>query len=581
MEILDIIIYVLSSAIIITWIIFWVKTKSILGIFGVTNTSNIQPTTTIAPTTTPTQPKLCLENCNNNGKCENGICVCNPGFMGYTCKNEVPCKNNCNNTNGNCILGNCVCNFGWTGDDCSISNINWNRKVFSSDLTCGISNNLACKPGKCCIGGICIDCKPDTVIENNGEFDGQKSTCTCAYDQKCRYDGKCVQDLFYAVNEKKLETFTDLFKTISILYSKDCINWTSKIISNIDTYYIGFKKIYFNGISWIITCNIISTGDLQNYTLLNSILYSDDFNTWTNTTGDLIVSCKNAIYNEYKKKWIAIGGQSDMSEYKKQFPSYNFSIMTESGDAKNWTKVNGVESIFQYINDISYNKEIYVIVGGGINDTAAWSSDGKIWNPLGKSLFVGEGTNILWNENKQMWVAFGKDISNKTTSAWSIDGKIWTTVNVDPFENYEIIHYTTTYCDASVDGCLVENGRDSYPSKVYSIFCNGSIWVAGAQGKNKIVYSEDGKNWVKSNTNNIFNTSSDVINDIVYSSTEGFVTSITYNGNIWVAAGTGFNDLGRTIAISHDGKTWSGIQNSGNNKNIYDIKWITNIPIYN
>lgn len=34
----------------------------------------------------------CLNNCNNNGKCEFGRCVCDKEFFGVDCKNKL-CKN--------------------------------------------------------------------------------------------------------------------------------------------------------------------------------------------------------------------------------------------------------------------------------------------------------------------------------------------------------------------------------------------------------------------------------------------------------------------------------------------------------
>ena len=100
MDTLNIIIYILLSIIIITWVIFWIKTKSILGIFGINNSINqiITPspsttyplsTTTQSPTTT--SGPTCI-SCIN-GTCLNGQCICSTGYTGWNCYNQILCPN--------------------------------------------------------------------------------------------------------------------------------------------------------------------------------------------------------------------------------------------------------------------------------------------------------------------------------------------------------------------------------------------------------------------------------------------------------------------------------------------------------
>ncbi|XP_048010139.1 tenascin [Megalobrama amblycephala] len=59
----------------------------------------------------------CPKNCNGQGKCEGGKCVCFQGFSGPDCSGKT-CPSNCNKK-GKCMKGKCVCQTGYTGLDCS------------------------------------------------------------------------------------------------------------------------------------------------------------------------------------------------------------------------------------------------------------------------------------------------------------------------------------------------------------------------------------------------------------------------------------------------------------------------------
>lgn len=59
----------------------------------------------------------CPKNCNGQGKCEGGKCVCFQGFSGPDCSGKT-CPSNCNKK-GKCVKGKCVCQTGFTGLDCS------------------------------------------------------------------------------------------------------------------------------------------------------------------------------------------------------------------------------------------------------------------------------------------------------------------------------------------------------------------------------------------------------------------------------------------------------------------------------
>ncbi|XP_041963772.1 tenascin [Alosa sapidissima] len=59
----------------------------------------------------------CPNNCSDQGRCEDGKCVCNAGFSGADCSSSA-CPSNCNKK-GKCVKGKCVCNPGFSGMDCS------------------------------------------------------------------------------------------------------------------------------------------------------------------------------------------------------------------------------------------------------------------------------------------------------------------------------------------------------------------------------------------------------------------------------------------------------------------------------
>ncbi|XP_065804342.1 tenascin [Labrus bergylta] len=112
----------------------------------------------------------CPGNCDNKGKCVNGQCVCDPGFSGPDCS-QGGCPDNCNNR-GRCVNGQCVCDSGFTGPSCS-------------DKSC---------PGNCnnrgrCINGQCA-CNPGFAPP-----DCSKRACpdNCNNQGRC-VNGKCVCD---------------------------------------------------------------------------------------------------------------------------------------------------------------------------------------------------------------------------------------------------------------------------------------------------------------------------------------------------------------------------------------------------
>ncbi|XP_038822234.1 tenascin-X-like [Salvelinus namaycush] len=136
----------------------------------------------------------CPGNCNDKGKCVNGQCVCDPGFTGPDCSSES-CPGNCNNK-GRCENGQCVCNTGLTGPDCSTKACpgNCNNKGRCENGQCVCNNGFtgpdcstkAC-PGNCNNKG---RCENGQCVCNTGFTGPDCSTKACLGN--CKNRGKCV-----------------------------------------------------------------------------------------------------------------------------------------------------------------------------------------------------------------------------------------------------------------------------------------------------------------------------------------------------------------------------------------------------
>ncbi|XP_021427695.2 tenascin isoform X2 [Oncorhynchus mykiss] len=136
----------------------------------------------------------CPGNCNDKGTCVNGQCVCDPGFTGPDCSSES-CPGNCNNK-GRCENGKCVCNTGFTGPDCSTKACpgNCNNKgrcengkcVCNTGFTGPDCSTKAC-PGNCNNKGQCVNGK---CVCNTGFTGPDCSTKACPGN--CNNKGQCV-----------------------------------------------------------------------------------------------------------------------------------------------------------------------------------------------------------------------------------------------------------------------------------------------------------------------------------------------------------------------------------------------------
>ncbi|XP_041664187.1 tenascin isoform X2 [Cheilinus undulatus] len=146
----------------------------------------------------------CPNECSDQGRCENGKCVCFPGFSGLDCS-QSNCPGNCNNK-GRCVNGHCVCDPGFTGPDCSQGgcpdNCNNRGRCVKGQCVCNPGfappdcSKRAC-PGNCNNRGRCVNGK--CVCESGySGADCSQSACpgNCNNRGRC-VDGECVCDEGY------------------------------------------------------------------------------------------------------------------------------------------------------------------------------------------------------------------------------------------------------------------------------------------------------------------------------------------------------------------------------------------------
>ncbi|KAL2076980.1 hypothetical protein ACEWY4_027418 [Coilia grayii] len=136
----------------------------------------------------------CPDNCSDRGKCVNGQCVCDPGFTGPDCSTKA-CPDNCNNR-GQCVNGKCVCVSGFTGPDCSEAacpdNCNNRGRCVNGKCVCessftGPTCSKATCPDNCNNRGRCVNGK---CVCDSGFTGPDCSEVTCP--DNCNNRGQCV-----------------------------------------------------------------------------------------------------------------------------------------------------------------------------------------------------------------------------------------------------------------------------------------------------------------------------------------------------------------------------------------------------
>ncbi|XP_041908186.1 tenascin isoform X2 [Corvus kubaryi] len=139
----------------------------------------------------------CPSDCNDQGKCVDGLCVCFEGYTGPDCSQEL-CAQGCG-THGRCVGGRCLCHEGFVGEDCSVPlcphNCHGRGRCVDSECVCDEGytgedcSELIC-PNDCydrgrCVNGTCF-CEEGFTGEDCGEL-------TCP--NNCQGNGRCENGL--------------------------------------------------------------------------------------------------------------------------------------------------------------------------------------------------------------------------------------------------------------------------------------------------------------------------------------------------------------------------------------------------
>ncbi|XP_078302882.1 tenascin-X isoform X11 [Panthera onca] len=127
----------------------------------------------VSPSSPPSGSGSCPDDCNDQGRCVRGRCVCFPGYSGPSC-GWPSCPGDCNGR-GRCVQGVCVCRAGFSGDDCSLRS-----------CPRGCSQRGRCEDGRCV-------CDPGYTGDDCG-----KRSCPRGCSQRGRCEnGRCVCDHGY------------------------------------------------------------------------------------------------------------------------------------------------------------------------------------------------------------------------------------------------------------------------------------------------------------------------------------------------------------------------------------------------
>ena len=158
----------------------------------------------------------------------------------------------------------------------------------------------------------------------------------------------------------------------------------------------------------------------------DTIAYSDDGITWTGLGNTILSRGVGVTSND--KIWVATG-QKDSLTSTIVYSEDNGVTWLDASNASNLSQ--GSATIFTTrANQAAWNGEMWVVVGGGTN-SIAYSNDGKIWMPLGNTIFS-EGKGVSWTGTK--WVGLGSN----NRIAYSYDGINWIGVlnSVNIFSSY-------------------------------------------------------------------------------------------------------------------------------------------------
>ena len=206
----------------------------------------------------------------------------------------------------------------------------------------------------------------------------------------------------------------------------------------------------------------------------------------------------------------------------------------------------------QGANAVAWNGEKWVAAGNGRTNSLAFSDDGGMtWSGItGKSVFSVEARDVAWNG--QMWVAVGRGINFST--AYSYDGVTW----MGPVDASGVPVNVFSYDIAGPTAAMSDiSGGGNH------VVWTGKIWVAtgtrtllagsSPAAYYTVAYSTDGKTWTGVADSGATSTGFDM-----------YAHGIAWNGRNFVVTGRGTVN---TLAFSTDvtassSSSWVGLGNT-------------------
>ncbi|NDE18451.1 hypothetical protein EBZ80_26450, partial [bacterium] len=206
-------------------------------------------------------------------------------------------------------------------------------------------------------------------------------------------------------------------------------------------------------------------------------------------------------------------------------------------------------------NAVAWNGEKWVAAGNGRTHSLAFSDDGGMtWSGItGKSIFSVEARDVAWNG--RMWVAVGRGINFST--AYSYDGVTWMGPVTDDVSGTPINVFSLDIAGPSAAMSDISGGGNH-------VIWTGKMWVAtgtrtliagsSPAAYYTVAYSLDGKSWTGVPESGATSTGFDI-----------YAHGVAWNGRNFVATGRGtvntlayFTDASVTTTPS----TWQGLGNS-------------------
>ena len=424
----------------------------------------------------------------------------------------------------------------------SLDGVNWNKKLFNSDITTHNSYSAKFLGDKFIIAG--------NLASSYTDSSGNPISKPCLINvvdgsyQVAIPTNLDVSSVVYDIERNLEQPHKIMFPRTTLLSLGNSIsystnfgkNWTTTA-SSLSIFGYGVKDAVWNGKVWV------AVGAGASDTIATSL----DGNNWVGRGNTIFANSGNGIdWSPTHRKFIATG-------------SGTYKIAT-SMDGIYWRGVN--TTLFDYGNDVKWNGNVWVAVGnnGLAQGTIAYSYDGDNWNYASQS-FVNICYRVYWNGT--CWIALGDNYPANTNIGTSLDGISWT------------FSYNPGATSVSMDiptGQFPDSSFNFYPGFSYPIYNNTfeyieryvhnrsdkgtamiqPLTIACGSGSTSLAYSLDGIQWTAVNSS-FFTTR---------------CNKAVWNGVLWVAVGAG----SYWVATSYDGVSWTG-QNSALMTECYDVAW--------